>query len=425
MSKKSSFSYIKSCLHCEGVNLEEVSKFVGTPFYIYSYSTLIRNFCEIKKIFSAVRPLIAFSVKSNSNCAILRSLAREGAGFDVVSGGELLRVLAAGAEAEKIVFAGVGKTRGEIELALKKKILMFNVESLAEAYLINEIGGVLGEKARVALRVNPEVDPQTHKYMTTGKKENKFGIPWRQCEEVAKEVGRLKQVELVGLHSHIGSQITSPEAHILALARLRKVVKRLRVQGMEIKYLNIGGGYGIPYRDGDRAYKMEQLAGKVIQVVKESGCQLILEPGRWIVGSTGALVTQILYIKYGLEKNFVIVDGAMTELLRPALYGSYHRIVPVRRRGGSGKVIENIEVVGPVCESADFLGQRRSFKGIRPGDLLCILDAGAYGFVMSSQYNSRPRPPEILVRERRWFITRERESIKDIVRHERMPDFLK
>lgn len=425
MSKNNGFNYSANILHCEKVNIEKLARSVGTPFYLYSYNTIINNFRHIQKVFAAIEPLIAFSVKSNSNKAILRALAREGAGFDVVSGGEIMRVLAAGGEPRKIVFAGVGKTDKEIELALKHKILMFNVESLDEAFLIDEIARVLGTTARISLRVNPDVDPNTHKYITTGKKENKFGVPWEQAPELAQEISTLKNVSLSGLHSHIGSQILDPTGHIMAAERLKTLVKTLRSQNVEIKYLNIGGGYGIAYRPEDKPFKMELLAARIIPLIKELGCKLILEPGRWIVGPAGAIVTRILYIKPGHNKNFIIVDAAMNDLIRPALYGAYHQIVPVCRRENSKKVINNADVVGPVCESGDFLGQGRTFKGINPGDLLCIFDAGAYGFVMSSQYNSRPRPPEILARNSKWFIVRERESIKDLINKERIPEFLK
>ncbi|MCD6386084.1 diaminopimelate decarboxylase [Candidatus Sumerlaeota bacterium] len=420
----SAFTYIDNHLYCEKVNLKKIAQAIGTPFYVYSYTSIIENFKRIKKTFSAISPLIAFSVKSNSNRAILRSLAREGAGFDVVSGGELQRVLQAGGSPQKIIFAGVGKTPDEVELAVKKNILMFNVESLPEAYLIEEIGRLYGRKQNVALRINPDVDPDTHRYITTGKKENKFGIPWEESEEVAQEVASLEHLALVGLHSHIGSQITSPEAHILAMERLRILAKKLKSSGIELKYINIGGGFSIQYVEKEKPYKLEKLAARIIPLVKELGCRLIMEPGRYIVGPAGALVTRVLFIKNAVEKNFVIVDSAMTDLLRPALYGAYHRIVPVVRRNSSRRLIENADVVGPVCESADFLGQNRRFRGINPGDLLCVLDTGAYGFVMTSQYNSRPRSPEVLVRGTRWFIIRERERIKDITRLEQVPDFL-
>lgn len=421
----SAFKYIDNNLYCEKVNLNKIAQVIGTPFYVYSYTSIIENFKQIKKTFSAVSPLIAFSVKSNSNRAILRSLAKEGAGFDVVSGGELLRVLKAGGTPQKIIFAGVGKTPDEIELAVKKNILMFNVESLPEAYLIEEIARVYGKKQNVALRINPDVDPNTHQYITTGKKGTKFGIPWEVSEEVAQEIASLEHLNLVGLHSHIGSQIAKPEAHILAVERLRVLANKLKSSGIPIEYINIGGGFCIQYTEKQKPYNFQKLAARIIPLVKQMGCKLIMEPGRYIVGPAGAVVTKILFIKNSMDKNFVIVDAAMNDLIRPALYGAYHRIVPVIRRNSSRRVIDNADVVGPICETGDFLGKDRRFRGINPGDLLCVLDAGAYSFVMSSQYNSRPRPPEVLVRNSRWFVVREREQLKDITRLEQMPDFLK
>ncbi len=419
------FSYINQHLNCERVDLHSLASTVGTPFFVYSYTYIIQTFTHIAKCFSTVEPLIAYSVKSNSNMAIIAGLAQSGAGFDVVSGGELVRVMQAGGRPEKIIFAGVGKTAEEIELALKNNILMFNVESLPESYLIDEIGHVVGKKARVALRINPDVDPHTHEYITTGKLENKFGIPWDMSEDVAREIAGLRQLNLVGLHVHIGSQITDPEVHIKAAERLRSLIASLRSYGIEIEYLNIGGGYGIRYKEEETPFKIENLAVRIIPLVKEIGCRLILEPGRYIVGPAGALIVKILYIKLGKEKTFVIVDGSMTELIRPALYGAYHRIVPVQKKDSSEPLMNNVDVVGPVCESSDFLAKKRSFHGLKQGDLMCVLDTGAYGAVMTSQYNSRPRPPEILIKDDEWFLVKERESLKDLTRLERLPDFLK
>lgn len=419
------FKYIKNALYCEKVSLEDLIHHVGTPCYVYSYNAIIENFRRLKNFFASVEPLIAYSVKANSNGAILRALAREGSGFDVVSGGELLRALQAGAEPGKIIFAGVGKTADEIELAIKNEILMFNVESTPEAYLIDEIGRMHGKKIRIALRINPDVTPDTHKYITTGKKENKFGISWEQSEEIALELGALDNINLVGLHAHIGSQILMPETHLLAADRLGQLIKGLRKNDMPLQYINIGGGFGIDYKEGIAPFKIESLAARIIPVLKDLGCHLILEPGRWIVAPAGCLLTKILYIKPGSGKTFVIVDAALNDLIRPALYNAYHRIEPVIADTSASQTLEHCDVVGPVCESGDFLGHDRTFRGIRSGDALSVMDVGAYGFVMSSQYNSRLRPPEILVKDSHWFVIRERETIKDITRLEKIPDFLK
>ncbi len=417
------FSYTNGTLQCEQVELGRIADDVGTPCYVYSYTTILENFRRIQRYFSSIDPLIAYSVKANSNGAVLRALAREGAAFDVVSGGELQRVIEAGGSAGNVIFAGVGKSSTEIEQAITHDILMFNVESLPEAYRIDEIARVHGKRVRVALRINPDVNPKTHKYITTGKKENKFGISWDWSEDIAREVAALKNISLVGLHAHIGSQITDPQAHILAVERLRDLIKSLRSGDIEIHYLNIGGGYGIAYREGDAHFKMEALATRVIPLVRQLGCRLIMEPGRWVVGAAGCLLTHIMYIKPGHGKHFVIVDAAFNDLIRPALYDAYHEIKPALQKEGD-TVLDHADVVGPVCESGDFIGKDRTFHNIAPGDVLCVMDTGAYGFVMASQYNSRPRPPEVLVKESDWYVIRERESMKDITRSEKVPGFL-
>ncbi len=417
-----SFRYEGPELVCEQVPVRAIAEKVGTPFYLYSHETLLNHYRAYDHAFSTIPHVIAFAMKANSNLAVLRLLAKQGAGADIVSGGELYRALEAGIDARKIVFAGVGKTAAEIRYALESGILLFDVESADELRAIDRVAAGLGRRAPVALRINPDIDPKTHPYISTGMKENKFGIAIDQAlgeYEIAKT---LTHIDIVGVHQHIGSQLTDVTPYIDALKRLLELVERLRAAGIAITYLNIGGGLGITYQD-ETPPLPKDLAAAVGPLIKDLKCVLVLEPGRSIVGNAGILVTQVLYLKPGDGKRFVIVDAGMNDLIRPSLYGAYHQIQPVTRRSGAGMIVA--DVVGPVCESADFLAKDRELPDCHSGDLLAVMSAGAYGFVMASNYNARPRVAEVMVQGDRFEVVRARESYADLVRGERIPDFLR
>lgn len=417
------FKYEGSELYCEGTPVEKIAEKVGTPFYLYSYNTLLHHYKVFDKAFRAIPHLVCFAVKANSNLAVLSLFAREGAGADVVSGGEIYRALKAGIPPQKIVYAGVGKTEEEIEYALNNDILMFNVESDQELRLINAVAGRLKKRARVALRVNPDVDPQTHPYISTGLKKNKFGIDISMAVEEYQAAQNLKSIEVAGVHKHIGSQIIQVQPFVDSLIKISELVKNLRELKIDIRYLDVGGGLGITYK-GEDPPTPKVYAESLIAVVKDLGSTIILEPGRVIVGNAGILVTKVLYYKKTPRKNFVVVDAGMNDLARPSLYGSYHSLWPVNKGKDSRKTV-TADVVGPICESADFLAQEREMPEMKPGELLAVMSAGAYGFSMSSNYNSRRRPAEVLVNEDKYEIIRERESNEDLVRGERVPNFLK
>jgi len=409
-------------LFCEDVALRDIASEVGTPFYLYSLARLLENFHRIRKAFSKANPLIAYSVKANSNLSILRLLAREGSGFDIVSAGELRRVLAAGGDPQKVIFAGVGKTAEELRFAIQQKILMVNLESEPEAQLLSEIAR--GQKAvvRASLRINPDVEAHTHEYITTGKKENKFGVAYKSAPALIARIARLPNIEFVGLHVHVGSQILDLTAHINGVKRLVSLIGVLRSEGIEIRTLNIGGGYGIAYGEREKTMNVERAAEKIIPFVRKMGCRLIMEPGRYIVASAGALVTRITYIKVGDLKQFAIVDSGMNHLIRPALYKAYHRIIPVRETRTRKRI--EMDVVGPICESADFFAKDRPMPPLIQGELLAILDTGAYGYVMSSNYNTQPRPPEILVNGTAFHIINKRETYDNLLKGEQFPPYL-
>jgi diaminopimelate decarboxylase len=410
-------------LYCEEVAISDIAREAGTPFYIYSRRTLLENFNRIKKSYSSMAPLIAYSVKANSNLSILRILARDGSGFDIVTAGELYRVLKAGGSPDKIIFAGVGKTTSELEYAVKSNILMVNLESEAEAELLSRVALGLKSNIRVALRVNPDVEAHTHEYITTGKKENKFGISYKSAPAAIARISRLPNIEFVGLHVHVGSQILSQTPHVSGTKRVLELVDNLRSDGINIKYLNIGGGFGIGYGDHEKAMNIEKVAEKIIPLVKKADCRLIMEPGRFISGPAGALITEITYIKTGDIGQFAIVDAGMNDLIRPALYQAYHNILPVKEAKGEKKIA--IDVVGPICESADCFAKDRKLPPLKAGDLLALCDAGAYGYVMASNYNTRPLPPEILVNGNLFDIVNRRETFEDILSGEKYPDYLK
>ncbi|GAQ94027.1 diaminopimelate decarboxylase [Thermodesulfovibrio aggregans] len=414
------FSYKNGDLYAEDVPVKELIKEFGTPLYIYSYGTLIRHIRAYEEAFCEVPHIICYAVKANSNLAILSLFAQLGIGADIVSGGELFRALKAGIKPFRIVFAGVGKSEEEIEYALKNNILMFNVESEAELYKINEIAKKLKKQARVALRVNPDIDPKTHKYIATGLKTSKFGIPIGKALEYYKLAKSLENVKVIGIHKHIGSQITEINAYVEALKKLLELYERLVQADVDIEYIDIGGGLGITYKDEEPPHPKE-LANALIPLIKNQKGKLIVEPGRSIVGNAGILVTKVLYIKETDIKNFIVVDAGMNDLIRPTLYGSYHEIMPVTH--GKRKKI-TADIVGPICESGDFLAKDREIEKVSAGEYLAVMSAGAYGFSMSSNYNSRPRAAEVLVKGDRFSLIRKRETYKDLIRNEIIPEDL-
>jgi len=417
-----SFEYQQGELYCEQVPISRIAKEVGTPCYIYSHETLIRHFHAYDNAFKDIPHVIAFAMKANSNLAILRLMAKEGSGVDIVSGGELFRALKAGVPASKMVFAGVGKSPDEIRDALKADILMFNVESAAEIHAINDVAASVGMKARIALRINPDVDPKTHPYISTGMKKSKFGIAADRALEEYKMASSLRHIDVVGVHAHIGSQLTDVTPFVDSLKKVVALIETLKGHGINIRYLNIGGGLGITYSD-EKPPLPQDLAHAISPLVKDLGLTLVMEPGRVIVGNAGILVTKALYEKAGETKHFVIVDAAMNDLIRPSLYGAYHEIRPVNE-AAVRRPKQMVDIVGPVCESGDFLAKERSLPHIQPDDLLAVMSAGAYGFVMASNYNSRPRVPEVLVKGGKFHVIRDRETYDDLVKGERIPSFL-
>ncbi len=414
------FEYKNGELFAEDVPVERIAREVGTPAYIYSLATLRRHFRVFDQAFKKQSHLVCFSVKANSNLAVLRVFVKEGGGFDIVSGGELFRVLKAGSDPKKVVFSGVGKSRSEIEYALNSGILMFNVESEQELDVLDQEAQRLGTPAPISLRINPDVDPQTHPYISTGMKKSKFGIDIKRSVEQYKKALSLRHVEVIGVDCHIGSQLTSVTPFVDALARVKGFLETLKKEGANISYLDLGGGLGIRYKDEEPPHP-EEYAAAIIDALHGLEVTLILEPGRVIVGNAGILVTEVLYLKETQEKKFVVVDGAMNDLIRPALYGSHQGINPVKTRAGD-KIVA--DVVGPICESADFFALDREIQKPQPGDLLAVMGAGAYGFTMASNYNSRPRVAEVLVDEQRFHIIRARETLDDLISGEVIPPVL-
>lgn len=396
--------------------MEDIARQVGTPFYLYSHRTLVRHFRAFDSAFSELPHLICYSAKANSNLAVLKTFINLGGGVDVVSAGELFRALRAGADPSKIVYSGVGKREDEIRYALQEGILMLNVESYQEFHLINGIAGKLGIKAPISFRVNPDIDPQTHPYIATGIRQAKFGIDIEQALRWYREAKELPHLEIRGVSCHIGSQLTELGPFVEAMKRVKELALKLRNEGVGVEYVDLGGGLGITYHQEEPPHPQEY-ALAIIGEGKDLPCTYIFEPGRVIVGNAGILVTRVLYTKEG-EKNFVVVDAAMNDLVRPTLYGAYQGIVSVREKGGDEMVAD---MVGPICESGDFLAQDRLMARFEPGDLVAVMSAGAYGFSMSSNYNSRPRVPEVLVKDGLFFVIRERESYEDLIRGEMIP----
>lgn len=411
------FNYIKNEMYCEDVPVGKLVEEFGTPLYVYSAKTLLRHYKAFDESFKDHKHIICYSVKANSNIAILNLFAKEGSGFDIVSGGELFRAIKAGADPKKIVFSGVGKTDEEIEMALERDILMLNVESESELYAINSVAYKLNKKAPISLRINPDVNPLTHPYISTGLKKNKFGIPYENALDLYLKAKSLKNIEIIGIDCHIGSQITQLSPFLEAIDKIKALVKELESRGIEISYIDLGGGLGISYKDEEPPHPNEY-GEAVLKKFERIDKTLIFEPGRVIVGNAGMLVTKVIYTKENSEKKFAIVDGAMNDLARPALYGSYHSILPMTKRDD-----ENIiyDVVGPICESTDFFAKDRNLPKLERGDCLCILSAGAYGFSMASNYNSRKKVAEVMVMGDKYYLIRERDSFEDLIAKERIP----
>ncbi|MFC1798442.1 diaminopimelate decarboxylase [Thermodesulfobacteriota bacterium] len=414
------FNYKENELFCEGVSISSIAEKTGTPFYLYSHATLKRHFLAFDEAFSAVDRIVCYSAKANTSLAVLKLFAKLGSGLDIVSGGELFKGLKAGFEPGRVVYSGVGKRIDEIDYALNSGILMFNIESLEELELINERAGALGKKAPIAIRVNPDVDPKTHPYISTGLDKNKFGIGTEAAIEGYKVARRLPHVEILGIDCHIGSQITEAKPFEDALNNVVALTGMLQELGIAVQYLDMGGGLGITY-DNEAPPQPSEYAKTIIRALKGLPFKLILEPGRVLVGNAGILVTRVLYRKVGKTKEFVIVDAGMNDLLRPSIYKAFHGIQPIDR---SNEKTTTADVVGPICESGDFLAQDRWMPDTKRGDLLAVMSAGAYGFSMSSNYCSRLKIAEVMVKDDRFEVIRERQTYDDLVAGEKMPEFL-
>ena len=417
------FAYKNGELYAEGVPLRDIAAKVGTPAYIYSTATFERHFRVFTEAFKGRDALVAYSVKANSNLGVLATLSKMGAGADVVSGGELARALAVGIPSEKIVFSGVGKRADEMDMALKAGIKVFNVESLPELYILNERATALGLKAPIAFRVNPDVSAGGHEKISTGKAENKFGIAWSSAQSAYAEAAKLSNIEIVGVDVHIGSQITDLAPFEAAINTVGGLIKRLRSDGHTIKSFDVGGGLGIPYDSSNSVPPGPDEYGRLVKkLTADMDIQLIFEPGRMVAGNAGVLLSEVIYVKQGEDRKFAILDAAMNDLLRPALYDAYHEIECVKQPQSDNQ--QTYDIVGPVCESGDTFAKHRKLPELQQGDLVVFHSAGAYGSVLSSQYNTRPLIPEIIVNGEQFEITRERPSIEDILRSERVPSWL-
>jgi diaminopimelate decarboxylase len=416
------FDYRQESLYCGDVAVEEIARKVGTPFYCYSLPTLHRHIRAFEEPLAGVDHQTCFAMKANSCLAVLSYMAKQGLGADVVSGGELYRALKAGIPAGKIVYSGVGKTTNEIDMAIGAGIMMFNIESEQELEVINERAGALGKKAPISIRVNPDVNPMTHPYISTGMKENKFGIDVEGSMTQYLRAKDMDNIEIVGIDCHIGSQLTDLSPFLDAVARLKMLIERLKDHGIVFKYLDLGGGLGITYSDEEPPHPKDYCRA-ILGAVGPLGLKVIFEPGRVIVGNAGILVTSVLYRKQTRDKTFVIIDAGMSDLIRPSLYGAYHDIKPLRRSNGSPR--ETVDVVGPICESADFLAKNRELPVLSRGDMIAVMSAGAYGFTMSSNYNSRTRPPEVLVDGSKYYVVLKRQSYEDLVSGETVPAALR
>ena len=414
------FEYINNELYCENVPVKMIAEKVGTPFYLYSYATLNRHFSVFKDAFKKIDSLVCYSAKANTNLAVLKIFEKDGSGLDIVSGGELFRGLKAGFTPNKIVYSGVGKRADEIDYALKTGILMFNVESIEELELLNKRAETLNLKAPVAIRVNPDVDPKTHPYISTGLKKNKFGIDAKSAFEGYKYAAKKKHINLIGIDCHIGSQLTEVQPFADALENVKKLIYKLKDIGIAISHLDIGGGLGITYDDEVPPEPVEY-ANAVIKAIKGLDVKLVLEPGRVLVGNAGILIAKVLYRKKNALKEFIITDAGMNDLLRPSIYKAFHAVKPVARKG-----VDKItaDIVGPICETGDFLASDCYIEDVRGGDLLAVMSAGAYGFTMSSNYCSRVRIAEVMVKDAEFQVINQRQTYEDLVRGESIPAFI-
>ena len=410
------FAYHDQELFCEQVALNQLVQEFGTPLYVYSSKALTDNYLHYKNNFSSLNPMICYAVKANGNLSILKHFADLGAGFDIVSGGELARVLAAGGKAEQIIFSGVGKTVAEMEFALQNNIFCFNVESVNELHRLNTVALKMGKKAPISLRVNPDVDAKTHPYISTGLKENKFGIPFEDALSTYLQAQQLPGLEIIGVDCHVGSQLLDAAPLIEACEKLLNLVEQLQDKNIQLKHIDMGGGIGIQYEQNDPAPSLSDYAEALASKLENYNLELILEPGRSLVGNTGVLLTNVEYIKKNQDKNFIIVDAAMNDLARPALYDAFHEIIPVKLDSSASSL--TADIVGPICESSDFLGKNRTLTTTE-GEVLAIKDTGAYGTSMASNYNARPRGAEVLVDGKNYHLIRSRETLSQLIENEK------
>jgi diaminopimelate decarboxylase len=413
------FIYKNGELYAEDVALRTIAEDVGTPFYCYSSATLERHYKVFSGAFEGVNSLVCYALKANSNLAVIRTLARLGSGADVVSEGELRRALEAGIPAEKIVFSGVGKKPEEMRYALEVGIHQFNVESEPEVRMLSDVAQSMGKTAPITFRVNPDVDAKTHAKISTGKAENKFGVPWQDVSRIYREAAALPGIEIVGVDVHIGSQLTDLEPYKNAFNRVRELVQQLRAEGHDISRVDLGGGLGIPY-DADIPPEPAAYATVALDAIGNLGCQVIFEPGRMIVGNAGVLVSEVIYVKQATERKFIILDAAMNDLIRPAMYDGYHQIDPIREDQKTAQYGQ-ADVVGPVCESGDTFARQREMPEVEDGDLVAFRSAGAYGAVMASTYNTRPLVPEVLVKGDQYAVIRARPSLEELLKLDILP----
>ncbi|MCR4416337.1 MAG: diaminopimelate decarboxylase [Ignavibacteria bacterium] len=412
------FNYKNGILYCENVDLNQLAEAIGTPFYVYSKKTMVDRFRDFEKAFEDIPHQTHYAVKSNSNINIIRLFCSLGAGLDVNSGGELYRALKAGAKPEKILFTGVGKTDEEILMGLKNNIFLFKIESLQELELLNELAKKQNKVANIAIRINPNVNPKTHPYITTGLYESKFGIDQEAALDAFKIASRLPNIKILGIDMHIGSQITDVSAFREAIIVMNELIQKLRDEGIQIEHFDVGGGLGVQYND-EPVPDVFEYANTIKDELKKSNCKIIFEPGRYLTADAGALISKTLYVKNHREKNFLVVDAAVNDLMRPALYNAYHEILPVVQ---SEREKLTYDIVGPACETGDFFAKNREFIQTNRDELIAIMSAGAYGFCMSSNYNSRRRVAEILVDDDKFYIIRERETFEDLIRGEKIID---
>ena len=419
---KSFFRYENGILKAEGVHLPNIADEVGTPFYVYSASSIVKNYNKLTLALSDLKHSISYAVKANSNIAVLKQLGNLGAGMDIVSSGEYLRAKAAGIPGDRIVFSGVGKTRNEMSIAIEGGIKQFNVESEPELMALNSVAENFGKRVPIVIRINPDIDALTHEKISTGRSDNKFGIPYSEALEFFRKASTFSNLEVLGLAVHIGSQLTDLEPFKRTFSKIAQLVEALKDKGYEIKRLDLGGGIGIAYSDQTNVIDLEEYASAVKTTLGHLDCEFEFEPGRFIVGNSGLFICSVIYFKNLENRNFLIVDGAMNDLIRPAMYDAYHEVTPVEQQEGSSTV--KVDIVGPVCETADTFSRDRNFSLAAEGDLIAFHSAGAYGAVMASEYNSRPLIPEVLVKGTKFSIIRARPSIQSVIERDIIPDWL-